>query len=252
MLRKAAVLGGTGSVGQHVIEDLLKRGWEEVVMISRRETGAFKQHVAAGRVREHVVDMSKGMDVLQAQCEEVMKREGTHALFMTLGVGAPRQATEEELRRVDVHIPTACARGARNCETVRHVGLLTAVNADASAAPGSSSRPPTSGGGWVYNQCKGQVEQNLREMGFNTASAFRPAALIGSPNTPGAVRVLFWFADPFVSWKLHSSHVREVAGAMVLDAERALAEDYEKREKGFVVYEGENLHMTYKEWRASG
>src|SRR3989338_387024 len=91
----AVVLGGTGSVGQHVVEALLNAPWcARVVMVSRRpldqvptrEGGWADPSSAAadGRVDVRVVESLESIDASHVA--------GARGAFCTLGHGAARSA----------------------------------------------------------------------------------------------------------------------------------------------------------------
>ncbi len=77
-----------------------------------------------------VEEVIVAMDDIERECYS--RLQGFDALFITMGVGQSSKATREELRTVDVDYPTLCARGARRAN-VKHVSILTAVDADSSS-----------------------------------------------------------------------------------------------------------------------
>jgi nucleoside-diphosphate-sugar epimerase len=251
--RTAAVLGATGAVGTEVVRSLLDQGYS-VVLINRRSVEAFDKP----GVTQHVVPMD---DSLESSCASIMAAAKVSSAFITMGVGAPSktkgQAGADQLRAVDVTLPSACARGARRAG-VEHVGILTAVGADASSTPDADDGflgllPMARAGGPLYNQCKGQVEVNIKELGFPTFSTFRPAALLGTPNTPQIVEVVGRAVDFLLPAKYKCSEIATLADAMVLDAgekEGAGGAEFEGAE--FAVFEGEPLHELYKRTAAKG
>lgn len=258
--RSAAVLGATGAVGQEVIRALLERGWGEVHLLSRRDPDVLDADDDK-RVVHHVVPMLEG-DVggpLETHCATILTEHSVDAVFVTMGVGAPSQFKGEEgaahLTRVDVTLPTACARGARASGSVKHFSILTAVNADVNAQPDTSDRlfgllSRARAGGGLYNHCKGQVEENIRALKFPTFSTFRPAALLGTPNTPKSVAFIFGLIDPILPALWKCSPIATLGNAMVLDAEEKLdaasaAEGDISASAKFDVFEGTSLHALY-------
>ena len=188
--RSAAVLGATGAVGKEIVKSLLARNWTSVTLLNRRPTkDLFPKD---GRIVEMVVPMENGEvnGALQQACERIFREQKTSSLFIAMGVGAPSKTTEEVVRRVDLHLPSACVRGAKSSGIVQHVSILTAVGADVAAVPATSDAlfgliPRTRASGGLYNHLKGKIEENIKALDFQTASTFRPATLIGTPNTPG-------------------------------------------------------------------
>ena len=278
--RTAAVLGATGAVGQQVVRALLQRGWSNVHLLNRREMGPIQLDnkdnddalKVASRIHEHIVPMADGASggPLEAACGKIFHEHAVDALFITMGVGAPSKYKGQEgadlLKRVDVQLPTACARGARSSSlSVAHVSILTAVGADVDSVPDTSDRlfgmiSRARAGGGLYNHCKGRVEQNIRDLGFPSFSTFRPAALLGTPNTPRSVAFICGLLDPLLPALYKSSKISTLGEAMVLDAEEkldavaAVAAGHGETEAAgaglpakfrFDVFEGGPLHALY-------
>ena len=238
--RTAAVLGASGAVGTEVVRSLVDSGWQ-VVVLNRRPVDKF---TGVDGVTSHVVNM-ESRAALESSCEEVMSAAKASALFITMGVGAPSktkgQAGADILERVDVTLPSACARGAKRAG-VKHVSILTAVGADADAKPDTDDGPfdlipMARAGGPLYNNVKGRVENNLKDLGFSTLSTFRPAALLGTPNTPRFVEIISRILDPVLPAKYKSSDIAVLADAMVIDSEDKLGKAEGASE--FDVFEGE-------------
>ena len=163
--------------------------------------------------------------------------------FNTMGVGKPRTASEDELRRIDLTLPSAFAASVRGAG-VRHFSSLTAVGADASATPGRS----TAAGGGLYNMLKGQLEENISKLEFESAATFRPATLLGTPNTPGPVTWLAPKLDFLLPSKYKSSDVRILAAAMVSNAEAELSRPPAAPQSAEIqIFEGDALHRLYAE-----
>ena len=234
----AAVLGATGAVGKEVLAHLVKRSdWGKVIVVNRRHID-YK----SSKIEQHIVDMET--ETLKKSCTAVFK--GADALFITMGVGAASKVNEEVLRKVDVDLPTACSEGAADAG-VKHVSILTAIGANANAKAGTTLfgiLPKTRAGGGLYNQCKGKVEKNIGALPFPAGvSAFRPAALIGTPHTPKVISMISPFLDKVLPTVYRSSRINTLAGAMVLEAENRLASG----DAGTRILEGKALHQLYKD-----
>ena len=81
-----------------------------------------------------------------------------------MGIGQPRKATPEELRRVDIECPGAFAKGPA-ATGVGHISLLSSIGANSA----SRSR---------YLRVKAQAEQAVAAAGVTRTSLFRPSLLI--------------------------------------------------------------------------
>ncbi|GMH51288.1 hypothetical protein TrLO_g8363 [Triparma laevis f. longispina] len=245
--RTAAVLGASGAVGTEVVRSLVDRGWD-VIVLNRRPVDKFE---GPAKVTQHVINMETETE-LKESCEKVMSAAKASALFITMGVGAPSKTKGQKgadiLEMVDVSLPSACARGAK-AAGVTHITILTAVGADSAAKPDKDDGifnlfPMARAGGPLYNNCKGRVENNIRELGFPTLSTFRPAALLGTSNTPNAVAVIGRAVDFLLPVKYKCSEISVLADAMVLDSEDKLR-GKGGESKDFDIFEGEPLHSLY-------
>lgn len=176
----AAVLGATGAVGSQVLKVICSRPqqWSRVVLVSRREIPSEALPVHDG---VEIVQLTTDMND-EAELQELASAElsGVDAVFITMGVGASSKATPQTLERVDVTLPTAFATGARQAGA-KYAALLTSVGADSAANADSllGKLLGTTAGSPLYAKLKGTVEENLKNLGFDAFSAFRPATLIG-------------------------------------------------------------------------
>ena len=252
----AAVLGATGAVGKEVVRHLSARpSWTRIIVLNRREV-----EYADSKVEQHVVKMDEA--TLEADTARILGNAGADAVFNTMGVGAASKADEATLRKVDVGLPSAFFKGAK-AAGVRHASLLTAVGADASANPDSGwfFVPKTAAGGPLYNHLKGVIEQRTATLNFASSSAFRPAALIGTPHTPKFIALVSPVFDRIVPAKYKSSNINTLAAAMVHDAETKLGALDDAAAVGagdgtvaganafpadaHTIFEGANLHELY-------
>ena len=120
-------------MGKELVRHLVSHPgqWASIVVLNRRPVADLN---TLPRVSEQIVSMDSEAK-LESETERILKEANVDAVFNTMGVGAPSKAKEEELRRVDLALPAAFARGAK-AAGASHFGLLTAVGADASAKPG--------------------------------------------------------------------------------------------------------------------
>jgi nucleoside-diphosphate-sugar epimerase len=244
--KRAAVLGATGAVGTEIVKSLVARGWDSVIVLNRREVSTFD---GMPGVKQQLVTLDNGEvnGDFEAACAAALgAAPKVDALFVALGVGAPSQkpyVTEAEFRRIDELLPSACARGAQ-AAGVKHVSILTSTGADSTAIPATTDGyflPRTHAGGGLYLQVKGRVEDNLQGMGFASCSVFRPAALIGTPNTPRFVQAISPWIDWMVPVKYKMTKIDRLGAAMVLDAEEKLA----SAGGGNAIFEAKSLHDIY-------
>lgn len=216
----AALLGGSGSVGTHVLKSLLADvNCKSVVLVSRRPLDDL-QALDPDRVRVEVCDPLDDV--------ETADLKGANVAFCTLGHGSSRKATKEDLMRVDATIPASFAAACAKAK-VSHYCLMTACDANENAQWSSITRT-AAGGGW-YNHVKGVAERKILEVGLPYVFIAQPAALLGSPHTPG---FMSYIPNAIVPAKYSSAHVSDIANGMV----RATINAFQKGSTGVVRVTG--------------
>jgi uncharacterized protein YbjT (DUF2867 family) len=155
-LPSIALLGATGLVGGHCLDLLARdRAFERIVVVARRKLG----EAMAPRVEAHVIDF----DDLEAHADLFAVDQVMCALGTTIrSVGG----SQERFRAVDFGIPLAAARMALQRGS-RHFLLVSALRAD------SQSRI-------FYSRVKGELEDQLRTLGFRSVTIVRPSLLLGN------------------------------------------------------------------------
>ena len=151
--RTVLLLGSTGLVGGHVLR-LLSRDetWSRVVTLGRRE-----MERASPTHEHHVVDfdhLENHRDLFR--CDD---------LAICLGTTIKQAGSQDAFRRVDLEIPVDAAELANDRGATR-VALVSAYGAD------PSSRI-------FYNRVKGEAEEAIRSVGFESVTLLRPSLLDG-------------------------------------------------------------------------
>jgi len=163
----AIILGGTGQVGGATVAELLAiPECREVVMVSR------KPIVARPRVRNVVLDTSAA-DFAERTTDlarEVLG-QGPVSAVSCVGVGSGSMRwSEEELKRLELGVVGAFARGCRD-GGISQFCLLSAA--------GSTARSR-----FRYVRVMGMKEDTLRSIGFTRLAIFRPGIIVGNAHTP--------------------------------------------------------------------
>jgi uncharacterized protein YbjT (DUF2867 family) len=198
----AAIIGGSGSVGKHVVKSILADPQcEKVILVSRRELDDVK----ALNPDKITVKVCDPLDDL----EKIADLGGTNVAFCTLGHGSSRKSTKDDLLRVDATIPGAFARACKEAG-VTHYCLMTAVGSDENSE-WSPLTKTSAGGGW-YAHVKGVAERLTLEAEIPYTYIAQPGMLLGSPHTPKIFQYLpnFFFPAAF-----SSAHVADIAKGMV-------------------------------------
>ncbi len=161
------ILGGTGQVGSAAVAELLAvPECREVVMVTR------KPIAPQPRVRNVVLDTSAAdfAERTAALAREVLS-QGSVSAVSCVGVGSgSARWSEEELKRLELGVVGAFARGCRDAGIAQFC-LLSAV--------GSSARSRLR-----YVRVMGMKEDTLRGIGFTRLAIFRPGIIVGNAHTP--------------------------------------------------------------------
>jgi uncharacterized protein YbjT (DUF2867 family) len=213
--RAAVVVGASGSVGNALIEELIRDGsFKPIVTVGRRSQPA---QVAAAReagvaLRETIVPAINPAALESATREAVRSLDGDVVGFSVLGVGAgTAKLTIDEHRAVDVQLNAAFARALKASGRVKHLAFMSAVGADPTAAATGSG----AAGMARYARVKGEAEEAVKASGPAVVSIFRPAMIIGSQHTPWLLEKmlpLFSFMTPA---KYRSITAAQIAKAMI-------------------------------------
>eukprot|EP01126_Amoeba_proteus_P020458 TRINITY_DN2080_c0_g1_i1.p1 TRINITY_DN2080_c0_g1~~TRINITY_DN2080_c0_g1_i1.p1 ORF type:complete len:233 (-),score=38.48 TRINITY_DN2080_c0_g1_i1:140-838(-) len=199
------VLGASGSVGTEVVSSLLNRPEvNRILLFNRRHLSSYH---GEGKVEQFVVPME--VEKLGDAC--LPHLTGVDAVLITMGVGAPSKVDSSELRLVDVDLPTEFATAASQAG-VYHVSLLTSAAADVNKEPCVFTG--TKAGSGLYLHLKGLVEEKIKALGFRSVALFRPAAIVGSRNTPAFVNWLAPKVDSFLPNTYQSINVSTLGKAM--------------------------------------
>ncbi|CAN5496835.1 oxidoreductase [soil metagenome] len=151
--RTALLLGATGLVGGHCLNFLLNdESYGRVSVLGRRPLE--REHP---KLEQHLVDF----DRLEDSAERIRAQD----VFCCLGTTIKKAGSQEAFRRVDFEYPLQSARIAARQEMERFL-IVTAIGAD----PGSRI---------FYNRVKGEVEEAVRALPFESLVILRPSLLLG-------------------------------------------------------------------------
>lgn len=191
---KLILLGATGLVGSHVLElALADARISEIIAPTRRpmpeRTGLFAPLVDFDHLPEHAPWWH------------------ADAVICALGTTMKKAGSREAFRRVDHHYPLEAARLAR-----RHGVPAFVLNSATGADPDSR---------FFYNRVKGELERDLRALGFASLTLVRPG-LISGPRTEfrlgeRVAEVLLKTTGPLLARRWRINLARNIAQAM-LDA----------------------------------
>lgn len=152
-LRNALLLGATGLVGGFCLQALIAdSSYDRIAVLGRRPLPI----AANPRVAQKTITF----DNLSAE-----DFSGVNDVFCAFGTTIRKAGSQEAFRRVDLDYPLAAARLARQAGA-RQFLLVSSVGAD----PGSKN---------FYLRTKGELEQEISQLGFGALHIFRPSLLLG-------------------------------------------------------------------------
>lgn len=150
---KALLVGGTGLTGGFVLNNLLENSsFTKVNLLSRRSL--YREHE---KLEEFLVDFS-----LLNPSSIAFKVD---VVFCCLGTTIDKAGSKENFRLVDFEYITQVARIAK-LNGVKQFVLLSSVGADSKSAI-------------FYLQVKGETEDFIKRLAFNSLHIFRPSLLLG-------------------------------------------------------------------------
>lgn len=151
-MRTALVAGGTGLVGGSLLELLVEEpSWQQVVSLARRSVGW--EHA---KLVERRVDFERLETLEPVECD---------AAFCALGTTRKKAGSKRAFRRVDHDYVIRFARAAHAGGAAQFL-LVSSIG----AAAGSRN---------FYLSVKGETEQAVGAIGFDSLEIFRPGLLLG-------------------------------------------------------------------------
>jgi uncharacterized protein YbjT (DUF2867 family) len=197
-IKTATVIGATGLIGGHLVEQLLNdEQFNAVRLVVRKPIS-----IAHPKAEIKLVDFSDPESLKLAI-------DGSDAVFATVGTTQKKvKGDKQAYRKVDYDIPVNAARfcAETKCETFL---LVSAVGAN------SHSKN-------FYLQLKGEVEEDVQQLPIQRICIFRPSLLLGKRKENRPAEKISQFIMPLFSFllqgrlkKYHPVPASEVATAMI-------------------------------------
>ncbi|MBD3109297.1 oxidoreductase [Bacillus sp. AGMB 02131] len=151
--KKALIIGSTGLIGKELRRLLLEdAAYEKVYALVRRPV-----HTQHPKLAEYVVDFEH----LQA-AEEFFEADD---VFCCLGTTIKKAGSRSAMRKVDVEYPVKVARLAKEKGATHYLVV---------SAGGANTKSP-----FAYSRIKGELEEQLKSLSYETLSIFHPSLLLG-------------------------------------------------------------------------
>ncbi len=150
----ALILGGTGLVGNQLVQLLIEdKRFETVELLTRRELDQREL-----KVLTHVVDFHN--------IENLPLNSKVDVLFIAFGSTIKKAGSQEKQVEIDVDIPTkvmqlAKKQGIEKCVLISSLGV--------------SAKSP-----FFYSRIKAQLDENARKIGFDELIIIKPSMLDGN------------------------------------------------------------------------
>jgi uncharacterized protein YbjT (DUF2867 family) len=199
----ALVAGASGLVGSFLLDGLL-------------ESPRYRQVISLGRralPKEHPKLVQRNVDFARLEEESLPSAEEA---FCCLGTTLKKAGSQEAFRAVDHDAVLAFARASKRAG-VRRFLVVTALGADARSRV-------------FYNRVKGEAEQALQALGFESLVILRPSLLLGerAESRPGehaaivASRLLAPLLRPFGGRPIEARTVARAMAALAHDAPKGV------------------------------
>ncbi|MEL7445525.1 MAG: NAD(P)H-binding protein [Pseudomonadota bacterium] len=223
-MTRVALVGSTGLIGRRVIEISSAGQDVRIVAIARRETPLPD----GARMERFIATPERWGEVLEA----VRPR----ALICALGTTWKKSGKDEAaFRAVDQDLVVATAEAAK-AAGISNLVVVSSVGADVRAKN-------------FYLSVKGEVEQQLTQIGFKRLDILRPGLLKGPRENDLRWAEKFGIlaspvVDPFLSGKW--AGYRSIDADLVAEAALGLAL---RRAAGRFVHNNDGLRRASREWR---
>jgi uncharacterized protein YbjT (DUF2867 family) len=214
--RQALVAGGSGFVGSRLLKVLLKAPeYSRVFAISRRPLP-----IDHAKLANRIMPLEQARAQLAGlRCQDV---------YCCIGSTLRSAGSEAERRKVDFDLALSFARTAHALGATRFV-VVTSAGADA------ASRNP-------YLRVKGELEQALRDLRFESLDILRPGLLLGMREEMRPLEFTGRFLMPLANPLLRGKHARW-RGISGEDVANAMLGAVRTQRRGVHAYEGTTLKV---------
>lgn len=189
--KKALVLGASGLVGSHLLQQLLEsEHYDQVISLGRRPLDL-----------QHPKLIQETIDFDQPDPSKVVGDD----LFCALGTTLRKAGSKEAQYRIDCTYPYEIGRIARQNGASRYL-LVSSIGADANSSN-------------FYLRTKGDLEKKIEGLGFECFVSARPSFLLGKRTEFRlGEKIGIWLAvmlAPIIPKKYRGIQAAEVAKALI-------------------------------------
>jgi len=207
--------GGTGLIGQNLLQKL--EAEKQIEMTSSLVRRKMSTMDGFKKLKQIVVDF---------EALKVYESELKGSVFIcTLGTTIKKAKTKENFYKVDHDYPLELAKLALK-NGARHLILVSAVGADARSSI-------------FYNQTKGKLEDDLKELEYESIHIIRPSLLLGDREEKRRGEKFFQSISKSISF-LFPMKYKPIDINII---SKKIIRIIENPKKGFNIYEGKDIYV---------
>jgi uncharacterized protein YbjT (DUF2867 family) len=211
-MKTALIAGSTGLIGKQLLQLLLESDrYKKVIAITRQDLPAHPKLVQIKTDFDSIGEKSTGL-----KADDV---------FCCLGTTMAKAGSKEKFYQVDFYYPLLLAK-ISHAEGAKQFLLGSALGADKKSSI-------------YYNQVKGEIEEAVRNVEFETLHIFRPSLLLGPREEKRAGEDAAKFVYRVFAFLIPSKY-KAIQSIKVARAMLALAS---REQKGFFIHESAELQQ---------
>lgn len=211
MAKTALIIGSTGLIGRQLLDLLLRNEqYDKVIAISRKPIGIQNAKL---------VSVITELNQLDSQKERVIADD----VFCCLGTTMKVAKSKEAFKAVDLDAPISLAKIAKQ-NGAKQFLLVSALGANKNSFV-------------FYNRIKGEVEEQVEKLQFQTTHILRPSLLMGNRNEQRAGEKAAQYFYKMFGWLIPRKY-KAIDSAKVARAMNALANE---GHSGKLIHESDSL-----------
>ena len=209
-MKKAILLGASGFVGSHLLDELLNNpDYDQVTVIVRK-----KLDMEHPKLKTYIGDYHS-----LPSMDEVME---TDDIFLLIGTTQTQTPDREEYYQIDHDYPILAAKIAKE-KGAKSVFVVTAVGANADSNV-------------FYVQMKGEIERDLIALDFAHTHIFRPSMIMGNRKESRTMEQFFIRTFKLINPILTGKALKRYRGMDGKDIARAMNNAAKKQTEKVKIY----------------